>query len=404
MKNFVLIAAILAFMPVAALAQETVVAAPEAQAAPVVTPTPAPAADPNANDMATPAKQMIIVDFDTGTVLASKNSDEQMPTSSMSKTMTLYMLFQALKDGKVNLDTAFPVSEKAWRMGGSKMFVKVGDKVKVLDLIHGIAIQSGNDATIVVAEGLSGTEDLFAESLNQKAKELGMTNTHLVNASGWPNPEHHSTARDLSILAGHLIRDFPEDYKYFAEREYVYNNIKQQNRNPLLSQNINADGIKTGHSDVGGYGLIGSGVRDGRRAIIVINGLPDDAARSQESTRLLDWALRAFENTTLFKAGDKVDSAPVVMGTTTQVPLTIEKDITATIPTTVKNDLKVEVVYQGPLVAPVKKGQQVGTLKVEVPRLSSFEVPLVAAADVGRLGFFASTIEKAKQLVKGGKL
>lgn len=349
------------------------------------------------------AKQVIMIDHDTGTVLFEKAADEKMPTSSMSKVMTMYVVFQAIKDGRLTLDTTLPVSEKAWRMGGSKMFVEVGNQVKVEDLIRGVVVQSGNDATIVLAEGLAGSEEAFAEALNAKAKELGMNGSHFMNASGWPDPEHYSTARDLATLAARTIEDFPDHYAYYGETEFTYNNIRQPNRNPLLYRNVGADGIKTGHTEAGGYGLMASGTREGRRVILVINGLPDEKARAEESARLLEWGLKAFINVDLYKAGDTVDKAQVVMGKVAEVPLAIERDLAVTVPFAVKNDLKVQVQYDAPLQAPLQKGQKVGTLKVEVPRAPALEVPLVVAENVEPLGFFAGTVAKAKLLLGGNK-
>jgi len=362
---------------------------------------PAQAADV-AEAGSTIAKQAIMIDFDTGTVMFEKAADEQMPTSSMSKVMSMYVIFDALKTGKLTLDTMLPVSEKAWRMEGSKMFVEVGKQVKVSDLVQGVIVQSGNDATVVLAEGLSGSEGAFAEALNAKAKEIGMEHSHFMNASGWPDPEHYSTARDLATLAIHTIRDFPEFYAYYKETEFTFNNIKQPNRNPLLYRNVGADGIKTGHTEAGGYGLMASAVQGDRRVILVVNGLPDDKARADESTRLMEWGLKAFVNVDLFKTGDTVDQAPVIMGEADHVPLTVEKGLKVTVPYAIKNDLKVQVQYDAPLQAPVKQGQQVGVLRIEVPRASTIEVPVVAAADVKPLGFFAGTFAKAKLLL-GGK-
>ena len=351
--------------------------------------------------METPAKQAVMIDYDTGTVLLEKNADERMPTSSMSKVITMYTVFDAIKNGRLTKDTELSVSEKAWRMGGSKMFIEVGKKVKVGDLIQGVIVQSGNDATVVLAEGVAGTEEAFADMLNTKAQQLGMKNSHFMNASGWPDPNHYSTANDLAILAWHTIHDFPDEYHYWSEQEFTYNNIKQPNRNPLLFRGIGADGIKTGHTEDGGYGLIGSGVMNGRRVILIVNGLADDKERAQESARLLEWGLKAFENVGLFKAGEEIDRARVVMGTTGEVPLTVEKDLIVTLPATVRNDLKVEMVYGGPLEAPVKKGQKVGTLRITVPRMPVTEVPLVAAEDVGHIGLFAGTFTKMK-IIFGG--
>jgi len=350
----------------------------------------------------TSAKQAIVMDYDTGMILLEKDADTKMPTSSMSKVITLYATFAALQKGTVSLDTMLPVSEKAWRKGGSKMFVKVGTDVSVEDLVRGVVVQSGNDATIVLAEGLAGTEEAFADTLNGIAKNLGMKNSHFMNASGWPDPDHYSTAHDLAILAAATIKDFPDYYHYFAEQEFTYNNIKQPNRNPLIYRNIGADGLKTGHTEVGGYGLMGAGTRNGRRVVFVLNGLASDTERAEEGARLLDWGLRSFENIVLFKAGETIDRASVVMGKSKQVPLTVENDIKVTLPVSVRNDLKVEMVYAAPLLAPINKGQKIGVLKIDVPRLQQFEVPLVAAEDIKKAGFFPGLFAKAGLLLSGG--
>ncbi|MCB9995679.1 MAG: D-alanyl-D-alanine carboxypeptidase [Rhodospirillales bacterium] len=361
---------------------------------------PALAADINQ----TPAKQAIIMDYETGMILYEKSADSQMPTSSMSKVMTMYLVFEALKNGQLSLDSKLPVSEKAWRKGGSKMFVEVGNEVAVEDLIRGVIVQSGNDATIVLAEGVAGTEEAFADALNIKAEKLGMANSHFMNASGWPDPDHYSTAKDLAIMAAAIIRDFPDYYHYYSEKEFTYNNIKQPNRNPLLYRNIGADGVKTGHTEIGGYGLIGSGERNGRRVVMVLNGLPDDKARAQEGARLLDWGLRSFDNMKLFAAGETVDHAKVAMGKTPEVSMVTEQDVIISLPKTVKNDLKVEAVYEGPLKAPIKKGDRIGTLRVHVPRVSDFELPLVAGENVEPMGFFAAALAKARIKLSGASV
>lgn len=349
----------------------------------------------------TAAREAYIIDYDTGTVLLEKNAHSRMPTSSMSKTMTMYMVFEALKSGKLALDTELTVSERAWRMGGSKMFVEVNNKVKVEDLIRGVIVQSGNDATVVLAEGIAGTEEGFADMMNARARELGMTETHLVNASGWPDPDHYSTARDLTILGRSLIHNFPDYYHYYAETEFTFNNIRQPNRNPLLYRNIGADGIKTGHTEAAGYGLMASGKRDGRRVVMTLNGMENMEMRSNESARLLDWALRSFQNIAIAKAGETVDSVALVMGVKETVPLTVEKDAVVTVPVAVRNDLKVEIVYNGPVIAPVKKGQPVGKLRVDVPRLGVVEHTLVAAEDIDKLGLLAGTFTKLRMMVFG---
>lgn len=360
-----------------------------------------PAFAQNAAPFETVAKNAYIIDAQTGQVLLDKNSDEKMPTSSMSKTMTLYMVFDAIKNGKLSLEQELPVSEKAWRMQGSKMFVPLGGMVKVEDLVRGVAIQSGNDATIVLAEGMAGTEESFADAMNAKAKELGMNDSHFANASGWPDPNHYSTCHDLALLSMHLIRDFPEDYKYFAEIDFTYNNIKQGNRNPLLYKNIGADGIKTGHAEEAGYGLMGSAIRDGRRIVMVLNGMASMDERAQESTRLMEWALNNFTNVNILQSGMQAGSAPVVMGVERSVPLIVQKDLVVTLPRMASASVRAQAVFKGPLEAPVKKGQEVGVVRVNIPNMPSIELPIVAAKDIPRLGFFPSMVEKLQRLVFG---
>lgn len=344
--------------------------------------------------MTTVAREAFIMDAATGQSLFEKTPDQQMPTSSMSKTMTIYLVFEALKDGRTTLDTEYTVSEKAWSTQGSKMFVELGAKIKVEDLIRGVVVQSGNDATIVLAEGLAGSEAAFAIAMNKKAQELGMTNSNFVNASGWPDDEHYSTARDLAILADAMIKKFPDYYKYYAEKEFTYHNIKQENRNPLLYKNIGADGVKTGHTEAAGYGLIGSGVADGRRVIMVLNGMASMEERASESARLLEWALRSFENVRLFDAGDTVETADVVMGAAKFVPLTLDEELFFTLPRLRRDEIKAEVVYKGPVMAPVAKGQDIGVLKISIPGMPEKTYPLKAGADVPKIGFFKGIVEK----------
>ncbi len=354
-----------------------------------------------ANTIDTKAKQAIVIDYSTGTVLFEKNADEKMPTSSMSKVMTMYLVFEALKKGVISLDDAMLVSEKAWRKGGSKMFVPVGEQVKVEDLIRGVIVQSGNDATIVLAEGLAGDEISFAAALNAKAKELGMDSSHFMNASGWPDPNHYSTARDLATLAAAMIKNFPDYYGYYAEKEFTYNKIKQANRNPLLYANIGADGLKTGHTESGGYGLIGTGVKDGRRVIIVINGLESKKERKEESIKLLQWGLNGFRNITLFDDDSNLDKADIYFGVKKSIGLQAKTPLSITVPKLFENDLKVEIKYNAPLKAPIKKGQEVGVVSVHIPKGNIIEIPLVTSEDVAELSGFAKLIEKVRLLTTG---
>lgn len=334
-------------------------------------------------------KQVILVDAKTGAVLFEKNADEAMPPSSMSKIMTVYKLFEQLKDGRLAMDDTFRVSEKAWRKKGSKMFVSVNSRVRVEDLIRGIIVQSGNDASIVVAEGIAGSEGAFAQELNEVARRIGMTNSSFMNASGWPNPEHYTTARDLSILARATINNFPDFYHFYSEKTFTYNGIKQGNRNPTIYRNIGSDGLKTGHTEAAGYGLTASAIRKGRRLILVINGLPSKKSRATESERLIDWGFRAFDNYALFKAGETVLKAQVWMGEQGSVPLVIEKDLELTLGRHVRKKMKVSVVYDQPIPAPIKKGDPLAVLKVELPNQAPLEIPLLSGGDVTRLGMFS---------------
>jgi D-alanyl-D-alanine carboxypeptidase (penicillin-binding protein 5/6) len=335
------------------------------------------------------AKQVVLLDMTTGTVLFSKNADALMTPSSMSKIMTVYKLFERLKDGSLSLTDTFSVSEKAWRKKGSKMFVRVKSRVKIEDLIRGIIVQSGNDATIVVAEGLSGSEAAFADELNKTAKKLGMTNSNFVNASGWPDPGHLTTARDLAKLAVATIKDFPSFYHYYSEKSFTYNGIKQGNRNPTIYRNIGADGLKTGHTEAGGYGLTTSSIRKDRRLILVINGLLSKKARATESERLLDWGFREFKNYKLFKAGETITNVKVWMGDSGSIPILIKKDLILTLQRHVRKGMKVKVVVNSPVSAPITKGDVLGILKIETPNHKSLEFPLVSGVSVKKLGLFS---------------
>lgn len=354
-----------------------------------------------AQDIETNAKQAFILDAQTGTVLLDKDSDSLMPPASMSKLMTAYMLFQRLKDGRLTLEDEFVVSEKAWRKGGSKMFVEVGSRVSVEDLLRGIIVQSGNDACIVVAEGIAGSEEAFAEMMTETARKIGLEKSVFRNATGWPDEGHVMTARELAILAQRIITDFPEYYHYYAETNFTYNGIRQGNRNPLLYNMPGADGLKTGHTEASGYGLTASAKRDGRRIILVVNGLPSMNARSQESGRLMDWAFREFEALSLFKAGETVEQAEIWMGDTHTVPLVSAEDIVITVPKAARRSMVVSAVYDGPVAAPVKQGDRIATLRVALPNGATMDYPLQAGADVDELGLFGRMLAAAQHLAFG---
>lgn len=347
------------------------------------------------------ARQAIIVDFATGATLLEKNADERMPPSSMSKLMTMYVVFEKLKAGQLQLDATMPVSERAWRMGGSKMFVDLGAQIKVEDLIHGVIVQSGNDACIVLAEGISGSETQFAELMNETGRRIGLTNSTFRNSTGWPDPEHRMTARDLATLSRRIINDFPEYYAFYNQRSFRYNNITQENRNPLLSRVAGADGLKTGHTEEAGYGLTGSAKRGDRRVILVVNGLPSMRARAEESERLMEWAFREFEAVVLFRAQDTIEEVPVYLGERSRVPMVGGRDLVLTLPRQWRSRLQVRLQYASPLTAPVARGQQIGEMLVGGQGVPELRVPLLAGADVERLGLISRIPAVVSQFVFG---
>jgi serine-type D-Ala-D-Ala carboxypeptidase (penicillin-binding protein 5/6) len=354
-----------------------------------------------AHAIETPAKNAYIIDMNTGTILFEKNSDEPMPPASMSKLMTVYMVFERLKDGRLSMDSKFLVSEKAWRKGGSKMFVKVNSRIRVEDLLRGIIIQSGNDACIVVAEGISGSESAFAEQMTRRAKEIGLTRSTFKNATGWPDPEHRMSARDIATLSQRIIEDFPNYYPIFKEKRFTYNKIRQGNRNPLLYRETGADGLKTGHTEESGYGLAASLKRNERRIVLVVNGLPDIRARSSESLRLAEWAFRTFETYSLFKKGAAVEQADVWLGKEPVVPLVVDRDVEITLQRAARRKMTAKIVYSGPVPAPIAKGAEIAKLVITAPDFPTLEIPLRAGAAVERLGFIGRVGSAIKHLIWG---
>jgi len=342
-----------------------------------------------------------VYDLTTDTVLLEKNADVPMPPASMSKLMTLNMLFEALRDGRVGLDTRFSVSSRAKAMGGSTMFLDETDRPTVEDLIKGIIVQSGNDACVVVAEALAGSEEAFARLMTERAAELGMTQSTFANASGWPDPRHRMSMQDLGLLAVRLITEFPEFYPYFAMQRFEFDGrapANVTNRNPLLGLGIGADGLKTGHTREAGYGLVGSAMQGDRRVVFVISGLDSDAARRQESESLVNWAFRQFVRKTVARAGAEIVQAPVFLGAADSVPLTLAEDLTLLIPAMDRDGLMAQAVFDGPLEAPVTAGQTVGELVVSVPDLGERRLPLVTAGEVAKGGFMVR-MEAAAQAV-----
>ena len=335
----------------------------------------------------TPAKQVILVDYDTGNILFEKNADERMFPSSMSKIMTIYNVFQALKDGSLQLKDNFRVSRKAWKKGGSKMFLRAGSRVNVEDLIRGVIVQSGNDASIVLAEGLSGSEGAFSDSLNENAKKLGMDSSNFLNASGWPDPEHYTTARDLSKVTIATIQNFPKYYHFYSQKTFTYAGIKQNNRNPTLYKDIGADGLKTGHTAAAGYGLAASAIRNGRRLVLILNGLKTSRQRSLESERILDWGYRVFSNYKLFKPRQIVTHAKVWMGDKSRVGLVLDKGLVMSLRKNIIDKINIKAVFNEPVPAPISKGDQIGKLLVSVPGKNQLEIPMYASQRVTKLGW-----------------
>jgi D-alanyl-D-alanine carboxypeptidase (penicillin-binding protein 5/6) len=346
-----------------------------------------------------------VTDFGSGKVLMEKNPDAPMKPASMAKIMTVYIAFQRIADGSLSLDDTFLISTKAWRKGGSKTFVEVGKQVSVRDLLYGIVVQSGNDAAIAVAEGISGTEDGFAEEMNYVARQLGMENTNFRNSTGWPDPDQFTTARDLNILATAMIRDFPLDtypelYSMFAEKEFTYNGIKQGNRNPLVYGTQGADGLKTGHTEESGYGLVGSAHRDGQRVVMVLNGLANMKQRSSESRRLMDLMFREFKLYRLFDEGEPVDQANVWLGKAPKVDLVLEEPLHLVLSRTDRRRMTMSLQWSDPVPAPIAAGQKVGTLVLELPD-ETIEFPLTAASNIAELGMFDRVGEALKYLIFG---
>jgi D-alanyl-D-alanine carboxypeptidase (penicillin-binding protein 5/6) len=354
-----------------------------------------------ANAIDTLAKQALIVDYETGSILFDKNADDQIHPASMTKLMTLYILFDQLKQGKLKLDDTFRVSQTAWARGESdesNMFLPLDSTVRIEDLIRGIAIQSGNDACKVVAEGIAGSEEAFVKLMNKKAQEIGLLHSHFENSDGLESPGHLMTARDILTLAEHIYADFPEYYHYFGEKEFTFNNIKQGNRNPLLYKDIGVDGLKTGHLEVSGFGLVASAKQGDRRIFMVAHGMTSMQSRSDEATKLIEWAFQSFQNVKLAKAGDQLEQAPVWYGAADTVPLTVAKDLVATLPKGTQEEIQAKAVFQGPVQAPVAAGQQLGKLVI-TSSSGTTEVPLVAAAAVDRVGFFGHIFATLKYLV-----
>ena len=360
----------------------------------------------NAWAIETKARTAVLMDYDTGEILFAKDHKKMVAPASMSKLMTIYMVFEKLKDGTLSLDDVFTVSENAWRKGGaatggSTMFLKIGQKVRVEDLIKGILIQSGNDACIVAAENIAGSEEEFAQQMNIKAKRIGLMNSSFANSTGLPDPNQKMSMEDLALLSKAIISEFPEFFHIFSEKEFTFNGIKQGNRNPLLYTMRNADGMKTGHTEEAGFSLTATVKRGDRRLIEAMGGMKSNKERSEEAEKLINWGFREFDNYKILEQGQMVAEVPVWMGEEDSVGLVVNEDVVKTIARGKVIDTKMTVVFDKPVRAPIKKGNQLGIVKVEIPDREMFDVPLYADKDVDEVGVFGRIKRNLKYRIWG---
>lgn len=354
----------------------------------------------------TAAAHAILIEADSGSVLFEKAADDLIPPASLSKLMTQEVVFNEIRQGRLKPTTEFIVSTNAWRRGGapshtSSMFIPIHSKVSVDDLLHGAIIQSANDACITLAEGISGNESAFAELMTKRARELGLTKSTFGNSTGLPDPRQLMTSRELAKLARHIIETYPDYYKYYGEREFTWNKIRQFNRNPLLALNIGADGLKTGFTKEAGYGLVGSAVQNGLRLIVVVNGLRSEKERADEAKKMLDWGFHNFQSGLLFAEGQEIAQAKLYGGAKGQVPLTAGKEVRLMVPRGSRDKIIARVVYSGPVRAPVQEGQKIGTLKVWRGESVVLEVPLQAGESVATGSMPGRAFDAATELVLG---
>lgn len=362
----------------------------------------------SAGAIETQARNAILMDYDTGQYLYVKDHEKMVPPASMSKLMTVNMIFEKLKDGSLSLDDTFTVSERAWKLGGaasggSTMFLKIGEKVRVEDILKGILIQSGNDACIVAAENLAGSEDDFAEMMNKRARELGLDNSSFANSTGLPHPDQKMSVEDLAKLARHIIKEFPEFYHIFSEKYYTHNNITQGNRNPLLYSMPNADGLKTGHTEEAGFCLTASAQKGERRLIEVMTGMNSNKERSEEAERLMEWGFREFNNYNLLNKGQTIAEIPVVFGSEKQVRLVVPETVKRTLKKSQAPKIKMTAVYDKPVKAPVAAGDKLGEVRIELDGQEMENLPLVADRNVEKLGFFGRIGQNLKYLLFGAE-
>lgn len=363
---------------------------------------PAPGRDP----IQTAAPYAILIEADSGTVLFEKGADQLIAPASLAKLMTAETVFDQITLGNVSLEDEFVVSENAWRKGGapsggSTMYAALNSRIKVQDLLQGVIVQSGNDACIVLAEGIAGSEDQFVRMMNDRARELGLTKSIFTNTTGLPDPQMRVTVRELAKLAQHIIHTYPEQYRWYGQRDFLWNRIRQQNRNPLLAMNIGGDGLKTGFTQEAGYGLVGSAVQNGLRLIVVLNGLKTAKDRADEAKKLLEWGFKGFESRLLFAEGQTVAEAKLYGGAKGSVPLVGKSEIKLMIPRGVNDRIMAKMVYTGPVRAPVQQGQPIGKLQVWRNDFLALEVPLQAAESVEAGGAMGRAFDAAVELVIG---
>jgi serine-type D-Ala-D-Ala carboxypeptidase (penicillin-binding protein 5/6) len=360
----------------------------------------------NAQLFETRADTAILLDANSGTVLFSKDPDKSVPPASLAKMMTMEVVFNALKSGRLTMDDEFLVSENAWRTGGavsggSTMFAELNSSIRLEDLIQGVIVQSANDGCIIIAEGMAGSEDNFARLMTERARKIGLENSVFRNSTGLPDPDQKVTMRDLAKLANHIQRNYPAYYMYYSQREFTWNNILQRNRNPLLAMDIGADGMKTGYTEESGYAIVGSVKRDGRRLIAAMSGLPNERSRAEEARKLLDWGVRAFEPHDLFKKGELIGNVRLYGGEALTVPVTVKEDLQILLPITDRDRMKARVVYIGPVKAPVEAGDEIASLKVWIGDQLSQESPLYAAESVAKGPIHRQAFDALTELLLG---
>jgi D-alanyl-D-alanine carboxypeptidase (penicillin-binding protein 5/6) len=350
-----------------------------------------PVAVPSPPDLQ--ARSFYLEDFNSGSVLAEHNADERMEPASITKLMTAYVVEKALESGDISLDDKVTISEKAWKMKGSRMFIEVGTEVSVLELLKGLIIQSGNDASVALAEHVAGTEEAFVGYMNHYAEQLGLSNTHFANSTGWPDPDHYMSARDIAKLSRALIAEFPQHYALYKEKEFTYNNIPQWNRNKLLWRDETVDGVKTGHTESAGFCLVSSAIRGEMRLIAVVLGTDSEEQRADQSQALLNYGFRFFETHKLYDAGEVLKEARVWKGETEKLPLGLDQTLFVTIPQGQYQALSAKMELNGNIVAPTAKGQQFGKVEIELAGEPIAERPLVALASVGDGGLIQRAID-----------